>query len=255
MRTVRLQDEQWTKIRDLLRADPNAYVGNEAECRRFVEAILWISRRGAPWRLLPGEYGRWNTVYKRFTRWCDSGVCERMLAYFATDPEPENGLIDSTIVRPHLCAAGATKATKNGGQAEQALGWSRGGFSTKVHLTTDGLGYPLQIRLIAGQRHDILQAHALIVDLAFETVVADRSYNAADFRDEIIAAGAEPVIPPNRNAKAPHDCDAWRYRERHLIECFIGKIKHFRRVFSRFDKLARHYLGFLQFVSALIWLC
>ena len=143
---------------------------------------------------------------------------------------------------------------KNGGQAEQALGRSRGGFSTKIHLTTDGLGYPLRIRLTAGQRHDILQAHDLIADLTFAFVIADRSYNAADFREEIVTAGAEPVIPPNRNAKTPHTYDAWRYRERHLIECFIGKIKHFRRVFSRFDKLARRYLGFLQFVSVLIWL-
>lgn len=134
------------------------------------------------------------------------------------------------------------------------MGRSRGGFSTKIHLTTDGLGNPLRIRLTAGQRHDILQAHELIADLAFEFVIADRSYNAADFRNEIMAAGAEPVIPPDRNAKTPYAYDVWRYRERHLIECFIGKIKHFRRVFSRFDKLARRYLGFLQFVSALIWL-
>lgn len=143
---------------------------------------------------------------------------------------------------------------KNGGQAEQALGRSRGGFSTKIHITVDGLGYPLRLRLSAGQRHDILQAHDLIVDLVFDFLLADRGYGASDFRDEIIATGAEPVIPPNKNAKEPHEYDAWRYRERHLIECFIGKIKHFRRVFSRFDKLARRYLGFLQFVSTLIWL-
>ena len=143
---------------------------------------------------------------------------------------------------------------KNGGQAEQALGRSRGGFSTKIHVTVDGLGNPLRLRLTAGQRHDITQAEAMIADLSFDYVLADRSYMAQDFRDSIDASGAEAVIPPRRNAKQPHDYDTWRYRERHLVECFIGKIKHFRRVFSRFDKLARRYLGFVQFASALIWL-
>ena len=92
----------------------------------------------------------------------------------------------------------------------------------------------------------------MIVDLSFDYVLADRNYTAKPFLEEIIESGAVPVIPPRRNAKEPHDYDEWRYRERHLIECFIGKIKHFRRVFSRFDKLAKRYLGFLQFVSALI---
>lgn len=143
---------------------------------------------------------------------------------------------------------------KNGGQAEQALGRSRGGFSTKIHVTVDGLGNPLRLSLTAGQRHDIIQAADMIVDLDFEHIIADRGYTAQDFRAAIVASGAEPVIPPKKNAKEPHEYDEWRYRERHLIECFIGKIKHFRRVFSRFDKLARRYLGFLQLTSALIWL-
>ncbi len=143
---------------------------------------------------------------------------------------------------------------KNGGQAEQALGRSRGGFSTKIHVTVDGLGNPLRLHLTAGQRHDIIKAADMIVDLEFEYVIADRGYAAQHFLDEIRANGAAPVIPPKRNAREPHEYDEWRYRERHLIECFIGKIKHYRRVFSRFDKLARRYLGFLQLTSTLIWL-
>lgn len=143
---------------------------------------------------------------------------------------------------------------KNGGQAEQALGRSRGGFSTKVHVTVDGLGYPLRLHRTAGQRHDIIKAYDLTVDLAFDHLIADRSYGAQAFVDTLLARGIEVVIPPRKNAQQPREYDQWRYRERHLIECFIGKIKHFRRIFSRFDKLARRYLGFLQFVSSLIWL-
>ena len=93
MTTVRLQDKQWAKVRDFLRGDPNAYIGkDEEECRRFVEGALWITRSGASWRLLPSEYGRWNTIYKRFARWCDQGVWERMLQHFADDPDMEQGM-------------------------------------------------------------------------------------------------------------------------------------------------------------------
>jgi transposase len=107
---VRLTDEQWTKIRDFLRQDPNAYIGKDEQgCRRFVEAVKWISRSGAQGRLLPAEYGHWNRIYKRFVRWCQAGVWERMFAYFANDPDMENGMIDSTVVRAHPCAAGAQK--------------------------------------------------------------------------------------------------------------------------------------------------
>jgi transposase len=143
---------------------------------------------------------------------------------------------------------------KNGGPGEQALGRSRGGFSTKIHVTVDGLGNPLRLRVTAGQRHDITQATEMIVDLGFEHILADRAYTAQPFREAIITSGAQAVIPPKQNAKQPHTYDVWRYRERHLVECFIGKIKHFRRVFSRFDKLARRYLGFVQLASVLIWL-
>ena len=145
---------------------------------------------------------------------------------------------------------------KSGGQEAQALGRSRGGFSTKIHVTVDGLGNPLRLRLTAGQASDIGQAVELVNGYPFEHVIADRGYAAQEFYDWLVEQGADPVIPPHGSAKhekAARPYDKWLYRERHLVECFINKIKHFRRVFSRFDKLAGRYLGFLQFASSLIW--
>jgi transposase len=149
----------------------------------------------------------------------------------------------------------ARQAHKKSDEAEdQALGRSRGGFSTKIHVTVDALGNPLRVRLTAGQRHDSTQAQALLEGYECEYVIADRGYAAASLCEWIIERGATPVIPPHQNSKHPHEYDTWLYRERHLVECFINKIKHFRRVFSRFDKLARRYLGFIQLASVLIWL-
>ncbi len=115
MTTVSLTDQQWMKLREFLRDDPHAYIGaDEQACRRFVEAVIWIDRSGAQWRLLPAHYGNWNSSYKRFARWCDQGVWERMLAHFAADPDMEQGIVDSTIVRAHPCAAGAEKKRHGG---------------------------------------------------------------------------------------------------------------------------------------------
>lgn len=108
--------------------------------------------------------------------------------------------------------------------------------------------------LTAGQRHDSTQAQALLEGFEFERLIADRGYAAQDFIDYLTLRGIEAVIPPHQRAKFLREYDTWLYRERHLVECLMNKIKHFRRVFSRFEKLDRSYLGFLHFVSALIWL-
>lgn len=250
--TITFREDQWKKIMDFLMTCPGIYVGRGSACRRFLEGVLWIARSGAQWRLLPERYGAWNSVYKRFARWCDRDVWEKMHQHFADDPDMESVLLDSTIVRAHPCAAGAAHAS--GGQAEQALGRSRGGFSTKIHVNVDGLGNPLRFRLTGGQRHDVTQAEALIADLTFENLIADRAYDADNLLHLLTEKGVQVVIPPRKNRTEQRDYDQHLYKERHLVECFINKIKHFRRIFSRFEKLGKRFLGFLSFVGALIWL-
>jgi transposase len=145
-------------------------------------------------------------------------------------------------------------AKKKGGQSAQALGRSRGGFSTKIHAAVDALGNALRFILTGGERHDSTQAEALIDGFETEAVIADKGYDADEFLKTIKEHGAEAVIPPRSNRREAREIDRHLYRERHLVECFINKLKHYRRVFSRFDKLAKNYLSFIHFVSSLIWL-
>jgi transposase len=116
------------------------------------------------------------------------------------------------------------------------------------------LGNPLRLILTAGQRHDSPLAPALIEGFEPQALIADKGYDSGALIAVVTARGIEAVIPPKKNRAEMREYDRHLYRERHLIECFIGKIKQYRRVFSRFEKLSKNYLGFLSLVSALIWL-
>jgi len=111
--TRRLSDYQWENIYKYLSEFSTIYVRNEATSRRFVEGVLWMARSGAQWRLLPKEYGDWNTVYRRFADWAEKGVWYKMLYYFAKDADMEYIMIDSTILRAHACAT-VKKTSKSG---------------------------------------------------------------------------------------------------------------------------------------------
>ena len=141
-----------------------------------------------------------------------------------------------------------------GAQTEQALGRSKGGFTTKIHAAVDALGNPIRLILTPGQAHDMPQGLSLLEGFNPKAVLGDKAYDADELIDFLREKGIIIVIPPKKNRKEQRDYDSFRYRERHLVECFFNKIKQFRRVFSRFDKLAVKYLAFLQFVSVLIWL-
>ena len=111
---IGVTDEEWALIGPLLPAERGRGCRPAQDNRRYFEGMMWMARTGAQWRHLPDEYGKWNSVYKRFSRWCDAGIWQQMHAYFADDPDMENLHLDSTTVRAHPCAAGAP--AKKGGK-------------------------------------------------------------------------------------------------------------------------------------------
>lgn len=110
---VKLTDEQWQKILPILKSFPDIRLGAGRDCRRFLEAVLWITRSGSQWRLLPRHYGKWNSVYKRFAYWSERKIFEKLFEQFSADRDLEYLLIDSTIVRAHASSAGAQKNTES----------------------------------------------------------------------------------------------------------------------------------------------
>lgn len=249
---LEISDEEWRMIYPILAAHPHVRIVSEDACRAFLVAVLWVLRSGAQWRLLPTEYGKWNSVFKRFSRWCRHGVWKALHAGRIHLPDLQSILIDSTVIRAHPCAAGAARSDAQ----TEALGRSRGGFGTKIHAITDALGNPLDFVLTGGQASDIGQAETLLelTPEGAEALIGDKGYDSDTLVQAVEARDMEAVIPPRRHRKAPREVNWLAYKERHLIECFFNKIKHYRRIFSRFEKLGRNYMGMLRFVSALIWL-
>jgi len=143
---------------------------------------------------------------------------------------------------------------KHGTQEDQALGRSRGGFSTKIHAVCDALGNPLDFILTGGQRNDCTQAIGLIGGRNYEALLADKGYDTDAIVAHVIEDGAQCVIPPKKNRVKQRAYDEDLYKERHKIECMFGFFKHYRRLFSRFEKIAARFQAFLHFASALQWM-
>jgi transposase len=244
-----MDNATFEKIYQALMQIKGLHIKNTFRLRAFIEAIYYICRAGASWRLLPFYYGDWRAIHKRFKSWSDKNVWEKIFEIAKVDPDMEMIMIDSTIVRAHACAAGYTKNS----QELQALGRSAGGFTTKIHAMVDALGNPLKFILTPGQKHDISQADALTRDISNAFCLGDKGYISEKFVENLKRKNCIVIIPSRSNSKNPQEYDKHIYKERHLIECFFGKIKHFRRVFSRFDKSAQSFSSFIYFVGVLIW--
>lgn len=246
----KLSDDEWAKLIASLKKIVGIRVGCEASCRRFVEAVLWVLRGGAQWRLLPDRLGHWNSVFKRFARWSRRGVWEQILESLSHQADLQNVCIDSTVIRAHACAAGAARSHA----VAEALGRSRGGFSCKIHALTDALGWPVRFILTGGQAADITQAIPLMQGVRTPVLLADKGYDADALLDWLTARDIAAVIPPKANRKVQRSCDWYLYKERHVIECMFGKLKYYHRIASRFEKKASHFKEMLAFAAVPLWL-
>jgi len=121
-------------------------------------------------------------------------------------------------------------------------------------VAVDALGNPLRVILSAGQIADIDHAAKTIEHLSAHAVIADKGYDADHFITTIETAGAQAVIPPRSNRLTQRDFDRHLYRDRNLIERFFARIKHFRRIATRYDKLAKSFLSFVHLACAFVWL-
>jgi transposase len=208
-----LRNDQWERIAPLLPGKAEDPGRSGADNRLFVEAVLWIVCVGAPWRDLPKDFGKWNSVFQRFRRWVRSGVFDQLFEALSADADFEYVIVDGTIVRVHQHGSGA-----RGGTRTQAIGRSRGGLTTKIVALVDALGNLVRFVLLPGQRHDSVGVAPLLTDLDFAALLADKAFDSDGFRTELDNRGAVAVIPPKANRVTPIPCDFEMYKWRNTVD-------------------------------------
>ena len=166
------------------------------------------------------------------------------------DPDFEWVFIDRTYAKAHQHSSGAAS------DQSEAIGKSRAGNTSKIHLAVDAHGLPVAFDITGGEINDCTAAPELIAQLPLaEVIVADKGYDSERLRQQIEAKGAHPVIPRKRNSvKGNADLDRGLYRYRHLVENAFARLKHYRAVACRFDKLKRNYESVIAMACAFLWL-
>ncbi|WP_443070817.1 IS5 family transposase [Streptomyces sp. NBC_01685] len=245
--------------------------------------IAWKYRTCSPWRDLPKELGPFQTAHKRLIRWAVDGTWRRVLAALlaAADADDEVSWtvsVDSTVCRAHQHSAGARKRGRPGRSEPEnhALGRSRGGLSTKVHLASDSRARPLSIHVTAGQAGDAPAFEAVMAGIRIPrsgvgrprtrpaVVLADRAYSSRAIRGHLRRRGIRAVIPQpadqvghrlrrGRAGGRPPGFDAEAYKKRNTVERCIARLKQWRGLAMRTDKLAIAYQAALHLAAILIW--
>lgn len=256
-----LTDAQWAKIEPMLPENKPHGGRPWRSHRQILNAILWVIRTGAPWRDVPRErFGPWSTIYTRFRRWRDSGLWHRLVMQLHQHLHVRQQLdwslhmLDGTVVRAHQHAAGAGLAGLTPAQraAQEKLGRSRGGLTTKPILRIDGHGRLRALHIVSGHQHESPHFETLMEQASMqgrtgrprirpERVVADKAYNASRIRTWCHRHHVRVTIPRRQNERRRGPFDKESYRKRNLVERKIGRFKEFRGLATRYDKTVASY--------------
>ena len=244
---MEITPEQYEKIKDSLPLQRgNVRLTN----LQILNAILYVAEQGCKWRGLPRRFGNWHTIYVRMNRWAKNGVLDRVFERLQSEQivriQIEAFALDSIFGEG---ASGWHRGVKKNGP--QAIGKSRGGWTTKIHLVAANARTAITFALSPGNAHDAPQGRALLKELGPMPdglpLLMDKAYEDNLTRQLVLDLGMVPVVPPKSNRIEPWEYDRALYKKRNEIERLFRRLKGFRRIFSRFEKLDLVFLAFLQF--------
>ena len=240
-------DKQWEIIKAQL-PKPKTTGRPALNPRTVFNAILWILSSGAKWRYLPKEYGNWNSIYHKFRQWCELGIFEKILKAL-TDSKYSLLEMDSTFCKVHQNATGALKKL-----GDQAIGVSRGGKTTKIHVLVNENFQLIKVILTGGEVHDSECAIDLLksVEMEGKSVLADKAFSCENIRSYIENHNGVACIPDKSNAVVKHTFDKELYKSRNVIERFFQRIKKYRHISTRYDKLTVCFLNFVLLAAIMI---
>ena len=219
-----------------------------------LNAILWIARIGMPWRDIPEKFGNWNSIYKKFRQWIELGLFTKLLQHnkqLATTSLL--AMIDSTHIIVHQDATGARKDAI-GNENNQAIGKTAGGNTTKIHVLVNEHMQIMAFHLTEGQIFDSKEAISLLKDINIKgkKILADKAYHSQDIKTYIEEHNATACIPNKSNTKNKKDFDGNLYKKRQIVERAFQKLKSYRRIGTRYDKLSICFSAFITLVAFII---